>query len=242
MQRPEYVHPTIDLDLEVAQTNESKLHWSIKAAIIQRFHSNPGLDGLIQSEKKTGELIADVRCQFEQTTDTVPKQCVVEVQTSGANKDIVQATAKHLKYGYAVFWVYDIDAIDAREEAEELLENRMSSTPQLGVASLGEGELTLGAPITWDEFELGAPMFGVSEMYVPTYYRHRPCYDYGDFLLDGAEVTIYRVEDEPGYFVSKKYDNGQHTLPMRSNRIGKRLYRGLEDNSIKRISPVRGPP
>lgn len=242
MQRPEYVHPTIDLDLEVAQTNESKLHWSIKSAIIHRFRSNPNLNGLVEHEKKTGDLIADVRCQFDRTTQNVPKQCVVEVQTSGSNKDVVRTTAKHLKYGFAVYWVYDINAIDARERAEAQLENQMSSTPQLGVASLKEGELTLGAPITWDEFELEAPILGVSEMYVPTYHRHRPCYDYGDFLLDGDRVTIYRVKNEPGYFVSEKYDDGQHTLPMRSKRVGNRLYRGIEDESIKRISPVRGPP
>lgn len=242
MLRTPSIHPTLSLDSTVSRANESELHWSIKAAIVHRFQSDPTIRGQVEAEKKTSELVADIRCRFGRSPSTVPKRCVVEIQTDASEKNVLRATTSHLRHGYAVYWVYDVEALDERTEAEEALADQLSSTPSLGLASLEDGELTLGHPITWEEFEFRPPLMGSTELYVPTYDRSEPCYDHGHFSIHGERVAIYQVAGEPGYFVSRGYDDGQQTLPERAPWTGRELYRAIEDGDARRVSPVRGPP
>lgn len=242
MQQSPNVHPTIDLDPNVSRANESATHWAIKSAIVERFRTHPECRGTVETEKKTSDLIADVRCKFDETPPDIPENCVVEVQTAASDKDLRRATENHLRHGYAVFWVYDVNALDQREEAEETLAKQMTSMPDFGVAALAEGELTLGAPITWKEFEFRAPWLGQNELYVPTYDRASKWYNHGEFLVDDERVTIYRVAGSPDYFVGQMYEDGQQTLPRRSAWTRRELYRGIEEGEIRRVSPVRGPP
>jgi hypothetical protein len=236
------VHPTIEIDASVPQKNESKRHWAIKAGIVGLFRSHPDCSGAVETEKKTSDLIADVRCELEESPPDIPDQFVVEVQTAASNKDLHRATENHLRHGYAVYWVYDIEALDQREKAEETLAEQMASIPDFGVASLTEGELTLGAPITWDDFESNPPWLGQTELYVPTYQRSSKWYDHGRFLVEGEEMTIYRVAGSSDYFISQMYPDGQQTLPRRSVWSPQELYEGIQEGEIRRLSPVRGPP
>lgn len=242
VQQPANVHPTITLDPSVDRSNESETHWAIKSAIVDRFRTHPECRGTVETEKKTSDLIADVRCEFDETPADVPENCVVEVQTAASDKDLRRATENHLRHGYAVYWVFDVNALDQREKAEETLTEQMTTIPDFGVASLAEGEITLGAPITWEEFESRAPWLGQNELSVPTYDRASKWYDHGEFLVDSERVTIYRVAGSPDYFVGQTYKNGQQTLPRRSPWTRQELYRGIEDGEICRVSPVRGPP
>lgn len=242
VQQPTNIHSTIDLDQSVDRTNESVKHWAIKSAIVERFRTHPDCHGIVETEKKTSDLIADVRCKFDETPSDIPENCVVEVQTAASDKDLRRATENHLRHGYAVYWVYDLNALDQRETAEETLAEQMTSTPDFGVASLADGELTLGAPITWEEFDARVPWLAQHEFYVPTYDRASKWYNHGEFLVDGEQVTIYRVAGSSDYFVGQTYENGQQTLPRRSPWTRQELYRGIKEGNIRRISPVRGPP
>ena len=75
----------------------------------------------------------------------------MEVETPALDKDRRRATIDHLRHGYAVFWVFTVDAVEDRRETEQLLVENLSSWPSLGVASLVNGELSLGSPITWSK-------------------------------------------------------------------------------------------
>jgi len=242
VQQPTNIHSTIDLDQSVGRTNESVKHWAIKSAIVERFRTHPECHGTVETEKKTSDLIADVRCKFDESPPEIPENCVVEVQTAASDKDFRQATESHLRYGYAVYWVFDVNALNQRKTAEETLAEQMTSTPDLGVASLADGELTLGAPIIWEEFEFRVPLLGQREFYIPTYDRASKWYDHGEFLVNGERITIYRVANSSDYYIGQTYANGQQTLPRRSTWTRQELDRGIKEGDIRRISPVRGTP
>lgn len=236
------IHQTIDVDDTVERTNESEVHWAIKSAIVHRFRTDPAYRGTVEAEKKTSDLIADIRCEFDEAPPGTPENCVVEVQMSASDKDLIRAVENHLRHGYAVYWVYDVDALADRERAEEILAEQMTSIPSFGVASLAEGELALGAPITWEEFEFRPPWLGGNELYVPTYDRSAQWYNHGEFAVDDERVMVYRVAGESELFASWTYEDGQQTLPQRAPWEWREFHKGIESGEIQRVSPVRGPP
>lgn len=242
MPQPDDIHPTVDIDETVDRTNESAVHWAIKAAIIHRFRTHSAYRGAIEAEKKTSDLIADIRCEFDEAPPNAPQKCVVEVQTSASDKDVIRTVENHLRHGYAVYWVYDVDALTDRGKAEERLTEQMTSTPSFGVAALADGELTLGAPITWDEFEFRTPWLGQHELYVPTYNRSEDWYSHGEFAVDDERVIVYRVAGESELFISRTYQDGQQTIPRRAPWTRREFYKGVESGTIRRVSPVQGPP
>lgn len=236
------IHPTIGLDDTVDRVGESEVHWAIKAAIVNRFRTNPAYRGTVKTEKKTSDLTADVLCEFDEAPPDTPQKCVVEVQTSASDKDVLRTVEDHLRHGYAVYWVYDVDALEDREEAEETLETQINSIPSFGAAALEAGELSLGAPIIWDEFEFRTPGMGQNELYVPVHYRWEQWYNHGEFIVNGGRVMVYRVAGESEFFTSRTYDDGQQTLPRSASLEPQEFYRGIKTGEIRRASPVRGPP
>lgn len=233
---------SIRLDQHVERKGESHLHWAIKAAIIDLIRSDPDFQGKIEDEKKTGELIADIRCVLSESPSDVPNRLVVEVQTNNSDKEVVDATRRHLRFGYAVYWVYDVDAAQKRRAAEAELSEYMSTRPSLGVASLPDGELSLGEPVTWNEFDMESPKMARNEFYVPTYDRKAPCFDHGTFQKEGHQFTIYSFLDEESLYVSWHGADDQRSLPKVPEWSWPELNRYFQEGKIKRISPVGGPP
>lgn len=244
MSRPVHIHPSIELDPTVERKGESETHWAIKAAIIHKFRSNPLCQGEVLDEKKTEELIGDVRCRFDRAPPEMPRNCVVEVQTEASDKDILRATALHLRFGYAVFWVFDIEAVDDQRDAEDALADYMSTRPSFGIASLEDGELSLGSPVTWESFDYAPQLHRRNELYIPTYYRQKKWFDHGEFDVDGRKVTVYEVEvdGESTPYISTSSEEGQLTLPEPSPWKREVLFRKIRRGGIPRTVPVRGPP
>jgi hypothetical protein len=236
------IHPTIELDHTVERKNESQQHWAIKAAISDKLHSNSACVVAIETEKKTSDLIGDIRCQLSESPSDMPRQFVVEIETAASNKDRLRATIDHLRFGYSVYWVFTVDAHEARRETEDLLDEFVTSAPSLGVASLADGELALGTPIVWDEFSPPDPWLGRHELYVPTYNRWVDCFDHGDFAVDGNRVAIFRQPGSGEVYVCRYLENGQQTLPRRSLWQKEQFHERIREGKIERVSPVRGPP
>lgn len=236
------IHPTLQLDHSVEQKNESRYHWAVKAAIVYRLRSNEAIVGTIETERKTGELIGDVRCHLTESPSNMPKRFVVEVETSDSEKDRRQATNDHLRHGYAVYWVFTVDAVEERRETEELLSEHLSSRPSLGVASLVDGELSLGSPIMWSEFEYQPPWLGDTELRIPTYDRYEDMYCHGDFDVDGQRVSIYRQPGSHELFLSQYVGDGQQTLPQRTSMSMDKLRQRIREGDVERQAPIRGPP
>lgn len=242
MSRAVHIHPSIELDPTVERKGESELHWSIKAAIIHKFRSNPLCRGEVLDEKKTEELIGDVRCRFDRAPPDIPRNCVVEVQTDASDKDILRTTALHLRFGYAVYWVFDVEAINDQRDAEDVLADHMSTRPSLGIASLEDGELSLGSPVTWDSFDYAPQLHRRNELYIPTYCRKKKWFDHGEFDVDGERVTVYEVGGEATPYISTSSEEGQLTLPARSPWKREELFHEIRSGGIPRTVPVRGPP
>ncbi|WP_312908193.1 hypothetical protein [Natronosalvus caseinilyticus] len=236
------IHPTIRLDHTVERKNESQQHWAIKAAISDKLHADPSCVGAIETEKKTSDLIGDIRCHLSDSPPDMPQRSVVEIETAASNKDRLRATIDHLRFGYAVYWVFTVDAHEARRETEDLLDEFMTSTPSLGVASLADGELALGTPIVWDEFSPPDPWLGQHELYIPTYNRWGSCFDHGDFAVDGDRVAIYRQPGSGVLYASRYLENGQQTLPRHSPWKKDQFQESIREGEVERVSPVRGPP
>lgn len=236
------IDPSIRLDQRTERKNESHQHWAIKAALIDRLRSDSAYVGEIDDERKTEDLIGDIRCKLSKSPSDVPERFVIEVQTNRSDKDVVDATRRHLRFGFAVYWVYQVDAANKRREAEAALSKCMSAPPSLGVASLPEGELRLGSPIMWDEFEMQSPKMSCNELYVPTYARSAQCFNHGVFTLDGHRFTIYRFLDRDALYVSWHGSDGQQTLPQTSPWSWPELSQRLKEGELSRISPVAGRP
>lgn len=236
------IHPSIQLDNSVEQKNESRLHWAVKAALVDRFRSDTAIVGTIETERKTGERIGDIRCQLSESPPELPKRFIVEIETAASNKDHHRATIDHLRHGYSVFWIFTRDALQDRRETEKLLSEHMSSRPSLGVASLVDGELSLGSAITWKEFEYQSPWLGRTEFQIPTYDRYADWYCHGDFDLDGQRVSILRQPGSHELFLSYYRDDGQQTLPQRTSLSMTELGQRIQDGDVERQGPVRGPP
>jgi len=238
------IHPSIRLDHTVQRKNESHHHWAAKAAITDTLRSDPTLVGEIETEKKTGERIADIRCILSESPPDMPRKFVVEIETPASNKDRHQATIDHLRYGFAVFWVFTGNATDERRATEELLDKYLSARPYLGVAALSDGELSIGASITWEEMAYEAPWLGRMELRIPTYDRRKKWYNHGDFRIDGRRVSVLR-QRQPGYeqiYFSEYTGEGQQTLPQPSALSKDELQQRIQEGRAKRTSPVRGPP
>ncbi|MFC7194166.1 hypothetical protein ACFQL4_04990 [Halosimplex aquaticum] len=236
------IHPTIQLDHTVERKNESQQHWAIKAAISDKLHSNPACVGAIETEKKTSDLIGDVRCQLSEPPLDMPQRFVVEIETAASNKDRLRATIDHLRFGYAVYWVFAVDAHEARRETEDLLDEFVTSAPSLGVASLADGEIALGTPIVWGKFSPPDPWLGRHKLYIPTHNRWVDCFDHGDFAVDGNRVAIFRQPDSGELYASQYLENGQQTLPGHFPWEKDQFQKSIREGEIERVSPVRGPP
>ncbi|MFC7018545.1 MULTISPECIES: hypothetical protein [Haloarcula] len=236
------VHPAITLDSSVQQQNESEQHWAVKAAICDRLRSDPDYIGTIETEKKTSDLIGDIRCQLSESPSHMPQRFVIEVETAASNKDRLRATIGHLRFGYSVCWIFTVDAHEERRETENILEEFTTSEPSLGVASLADGELSLGTPVRWDEFSPPTPWLGRHELYIPTYNRYVNCFNHGDFKIEGNRVTIYRKPGRGQMYVSWHLENGQQTLPKRAGWDIDEFLKDVQQGKIERVSPVRGPP
>jgi hypothetical protein len=236
------IHPTIRLDETVERTNESEQHWAIKSAICEKFRSDPACVGAIETEKKTSDLIGDVRAHLAESPPDIPEKFVVEIETPASNKDRLRATREHLKFGYAVYWVFCVNAHSNRRKTETLLAKYTDSRPSLGVVSLGDGELSLGTPVTWEEFSFPSPLLGRHELYVPTYDRGVEYFDHGDFLVDGDRVAIHRRPGSRLLYVAKYLEDGQQTLPRRSPWDTSEFFERIQEGEIERASPVRGTP
>jgi hypothetical protein len=236
------IHPTVRLDHTVERKNESHQHWAIKAAISNKLNSNSACVGDIETEKKTSDLIGDIRCQLSESPADMPERFAVEIETCASNKDRLRATIDHLRFGYAVYWVFTVDAHEDRRKTENLLDEYMSSTPSFGVTSLSDGELSLGTPIVWDEFSPPDPWLGQHELYIPTYNRWVDWFDHGDFAVDGDRVAIFRQPNSGKMYVSRYLENGQQTLPEHFPWKKDEFLEEVREGQIKRVSPVRGPP
>ncbi len=236
------IHPTVNLDPLVERKNESHHHWAIKAAIVSILRSNPELVGEIETERKTGERIADIRCCLSDSPPDFPRRFAIEIETPASNKDRFQATRDHLVYGHSVYWVFTVDAIENRRTTENLLSEYLSSPPSLGVAALSDGELSLGSPITWDDFAYEPPWLARSEIYIPTYDRYKDWYCHGDFRFDDERVSIIRKPRRKELYISRYTKGGQQTLPQPSALSMEELLQRIDDGTIERESPVRGPP
>lgn len=236
------IDPSIRLDHRTERKNESHQHWAVKAALIDRLRSNSAYVGEIDDERKTEDLIGDIRCKLSKSPSDVPKRFVIEVQTNRSDKDVVDATRRHLRFGFAVYWVYQVDAANKRREADAALTKYMSAPPSLGVASLPEGELRLGSPITWDEFDMQSPKMSCNELYIPTYARSAQCFNHGVFKIDDQRFTIYRFLNREALYVSWHGSDGQQTLPQTSPWSWPELSQRLKEGELSRISPVTGRP
>ncbi|WP_436931478.1 hypothetical protein [Halosimplex halobium] len=236
------IHPTLQLDPNVERQNESHHHWAIKSVIVNRLRSNPSYSGTIETEKKTSDQIADIRCQLTNSPPGVPHRFVIEIETTASNKDRLQSTIEHLRFGYSIYWVFEPAAMDARLETEGRLRDHMRLPPSLGIVSLPNGELTLGAPITWEEFQFPPPVMGSHEFYVPTYRRSASCYNHGDFSDDGERFTVYGCPGKNEYYISRYLEGGQQTLPQLAPPHERDLPKRIERGKVKRVGPVRGTP
>lgn len=236
------IHPTLQLDRSIEQKNESRSHWAMKAAIVERLRSDTAIVGSIETERKTGERIGDIRCQLSESPPDLPQRFVVEVETVASDKDRYQATIDHLRHGYAVYWVFSVDAVQERQETEELLSEYLSTQPSLGVASLADGELSLGSPIKWCEFEYQSPWLGRTELRIPVRDRHADWYCHGDFKIDGRRVSVFRQPGDSELFVSQYVEDGQLTLPQRTSLSMAELRQRIREGDIERQGPIRGPP
>lgn len=236
------VHPSLEIDTSVPRKNESLRHWAAKAAIVEQLRSNPSCTGEIETEKKTSDLIGDIRCELTESPPDIPQQFVVEVETPQSSKDRLRATTHHLRFGYDVYWVFTLEANAARRNTESTLEEHMSRRPSLGVISLEEGELSLGLPITWDDFSFPEPFLGRHEIYIPTYDRYEEFFDHGDFLIDGERAAIYRRPGSGKIYVSWSVDDQQQTLPQEPTWDIDTLLHRIRTGDVQRVSPVRGPP
>lgn len=236
------IHPTIQLDDEVEQKNESSRHWAIKAAIVERLRSDSSIEGIVDTERKTSDLIGDVLCELSESPPGIPNRFVVEIETPSSNKDRVRATCDHLRFGYSVYWIFTKDAASARQSTEDELSEYMTTPPSFGIASLEDGRISMGSPIVWDEFSLPTPWLGRHELYIPTYDRYVSCFNHGDFEVENERVTVYRRPSSGVLFVSRYLEDGQRTLPQRASWETKEFLTGIRTGEIERVSPVEGPP
>lgn len=236
------IHPALELDPNVERKNESHHHWAIKSIIVNQLRSDPTYEGTIETEKKTSDLIGDIRGHLPGSPGSIPEKFVVEIETTASTKDRLRATIQHVRFGYAVYWVFTADAFGLRQETETLLDEYLSSTPSLGIASLPDGEISLGTPITWDEFSLPAPNLGRHELYVPTYNRYESLFDHGDFTIEDQRISIYSQPTTERLFLSRHLEDGQQTLPIRAPWRPVDFYKRIGTGEIRRVSPVRGPP
>lgn len=143
------IHPSLRLDHTVLRKSESHRHWAAKSVIVDILRSDPAITGEVATERKTGERIGDIRCQLSESPPDMPRDFVVEIETSASNKKLCQATNGHLQHGYAVYWVFMADAVDDRRAAEAELADRLSTPPSLGVVALPDGELS------WNTYHVG---------------------------------------------------------------------------------------
>ena len=209
---------------------------------MDRLRSDTTISGTIETERKTGERIGDIRCQLTESPSDMPRQFVVEIETPESDKNRRLATIDHLRHGYAVYWVFTLDAATARRTTEQMLEEFVSPQPSLGVASLADGELSLGSPLTWTEFAYQPPLLGATEVYIPTYDRYEEWYCHGDFEVDSQRVSVLRKPGSQELFISHYTNEGQQTLPQRSSLSMVELRQRIQKGDVIRRSPVRGPP
>ena len=223
------------------QDGESLVHWAMKAATVSWLESDPRFEGTIRTEKKVEDKIADVRCEFSEKPDHVPRYCVFEMQTTNSNKNYTQTTRRYHRFGYSVFWLFSRDAARERREAEEALSQDMSEPPSLGLIALEDGELQIGRAVTPDVFEDSSPKLLWNELYIPTYDRPRQIFDHGDFAdSDGERFSLVSIDGQ--LFVSHEInDKGQRTLPQQPTWHYEELSQAIVDECIERTSPVRGP-
>jgi hypothetical protein len=107
--------------------------------------------------------------------------------------------------------------------------------------SVEEGELQLGRPVTWQNFESSSPKLAFNELYVPTHHRKKPAFDHGDFEEKGERVSLVSIDDQM-YVASQVGENGQRTLPQPAPWNQEELSRAIRLEEVERVGPVRGPP
>lgn len=236
------IHSTLRLDHTVQRKNESHQHWAAKAVIVDMLRSDPAIVGEVATERKTGERIGDIRCRLSESPPDMPRNFVIEVETSASNKDRCQATSDHLRHEYAVYWVFIANAVNDRRATEEELADRVSTPPSLGVVALPDGELSLGEPITWDGFDYQSPWLARAEFRIPTYDRWQDWYCHGDFEISGERMAILHQSDPGRIYTSTYIGDGQQTLPEPAEISPRELQRRIQEDDIVRTSPVRGPP
>lgn len=236
-------HPSrsqLELDESVPhQTKESWRHWANKAATVNWLRSH----GAIEPEKKVEDKIGDILCKCSQRPDGMPRRFVVEIPTELADKDVLKTTDRYHRFGFAVYWVFDVRAHQQRHDAETTLGEYMSSPASLGLIFVGDGELQLGQPITRERFDYTPDgRLARTEFYIPTYDRSEHHYDHGDFEVDGDRMTVYSIAGREEYYFSPVLDGGQRNLPQRALVSSAELYHGIQEGAIERVTPVRGAP
>lgn len=224
------------------QAGESFGHWAGKAAVVEYLNRHPAVAGTVEVERKVEDLIADIRCNLTSTPPDVPEWCVIEVQTNRSTKNVLQATRRYHRFGYAVFWIFHHDAAQQRRTAEATLEEQLADPPALGRLSLSGGELDLGKPLRPGDLATQRPVLTCNEMYIPTYHRPRQAYDHGDFTIgDEGRLALLTIDDS--LYVSHEIeDTGQRTLPYPHTEDPLDIATAFRTNTITRTSPVRGPP
>lgn len=224
------------------QQKESWRHWAGKATIVRWLKSNPDINGIFKTEKKVEDKIPDIRCELSQRPNGMPQRFVVEVQTEHSQKDILKSTHRYHRFGYAVYWVFVVQAHQQRRDAEAELSTHMTQPVSLGRISLPDGHLHLGRPITHSNLDYNPEQLPDNEFYVPTYHRNEQHYDHGDFEVNGTQMTIYSACGCDEYYYSIIDDEGQRTLPQQGVLSNSELYQGLNNDTIRRVAAVRGPP
>lgn len=223
------------------RSDEGWTHWAGKASIVTWLEGINDLSGRVESEKKVEDLIADIRCTFENSVEGVPNKCVYEVQTRESSTDILQRIRRLHRYGFTVYYIYPDTASNHRRSLETRLAEYMPQRPDLGRLSLKKGELQLGTPLGPGDLAPREVTLPYNEFYIPTHKRSAQAFDFGDFAIDSVQTALVAIDDHL-YTMAEVGDTGQRTLPISPKMTKEELERKLIEGEITRESPVRGTP
>lgn len=187
--------------------SESDKHLWGKAELLHRKRNeiDPWFPGTYHFEQKLADRVPD--CHVNGALRRVWIEFVVH-----SDQPYRVKTRHALRLGFDVYWVFHVDHCDRIEDAKQALSPELQSSVEFGVFDPSTGQLSLGDPITFDNYEFRVQSLREFDVEWINGYRGWSCeyvqpdgfkiggFLLGEFEIAGHQCRVYSVNPMGSYY------------------------------------------
>ena len=153
--------------------------------------SLPSFEGVVEAESEVAGRRTDVLVTRNRKGNLAGSQpLAIEIHYKNSSPQERQRTRRFLRQGLKVCWVHHVDSRNDQKKTKDILREEMKETLELGVADMEERFLSLGIPISFDNYKYTIGPKDIPVEFHPKRTHEERQFCYGEFDFWGRSGDI----------------------------------------------------